>query len=282
MKKHAYLIMAHNNFYCLEKLLMLLDDPRNNIFLHIDAKVKDFNFAKFKEVCQQANVIYPKKRVNVRWGTQSQVKTEMLLLKTASKYCPHHYYHIISGSDLPLRSQNYIHEWFKEKTHNYLFFTNTPNQWDVQRISRYHISFNSKNIFFRKFISIFNTTQELLQINRIRNAGIFVQKGSNWASLTQQAVNVLLANEPLIMKLTRLSSCADEIYKQTILLQNQVPVICDDLRMILWENGNHPRTYTTSDYTFLCNSDKLFARKFSDSLDRDIIDLISNKVMGDC
>ena len=26
-ERHAYLIMAHNNFYILEKLLILLDDP---------------------------------------------------------------------------------------------------------------------------------------------------------------------------------------------------------------------------------------------------------------
>ena len=43
MKKHAYLILAHNNFYCLERLLKLLDDERNDIFLHVDKKVKNFD-----------------------------------------------------------------------------------------------------------------------------------------------------------------------------------------------------------------------------------------------
>lgn len=32
MKKHAYMIMAHNNWKILEKLLLLLDDQRNDIF----------------------------------------------------------------------------------------------------------------------------------------------------------------------------------------------------------------------------------------------------------
>lgn len=32
MNKHAYLIIAHNDFYILEKLLMLLDDERNDIY----------------------------------------------------------------------------------------------------------------------------------------------------------------------------------------------------------------------------------------------------------
>lgn len=42
--KHAYLIMAHNEFDILEKQLRLLDDYRNDIYIHIDKKVKQFNF----------------------------------------------------------------------------------------------------------------------------------------------------------------------------------------------------------------------------------------------
>ena len=36
--KHAYLIMAHNEPYILEKLLKLIDYSDNDIFLHIDKK----------------------------------------------------------------------------------------------------------------------------------------------------------------------------------------------------------------------------------------------------
>ncbi|SCN26461.1 hypothetical protein N3C_2841 [Clostridium sp. N3C] len=48
--KHAYLIIAHNNFYILEELIKLLDDTRSDIYIHIDKKVKNFNFYKFKEI----------------------------------------------------------------------------------------------------------------------------------------------------------------------------------------------------------------------------------------
>lgn len=34
MRKHAYLIMAHNNFEQLKFLLGLLDDERNDIFFN--------------------------------------------------------------------------------------------------------------------------------------------------------------------------------------------------------------------------------------------------------
>ena len=36
--KHAYLIMCHTNFDQLMRLLELLDDERNDIYLHIDKK----------------------------------------------------------------------------------------------------------------------------------------------------------------------------------------------------------------------------------------------------
>ena len=40
MDRHAYLILAHKNFGQLRKLIELLDDPRNDIFVHVDAKAK--------------------------------------------------------------------------------------------------------------------------------------------------------------------------------------------------------------------------------------------------
>ena len=38
LRRHAYLILAHKNFGQLRKLLALLDDPRNDIFVHVDRK----------------------------------------------------------------------------------------------------------------------------------------------------------------------------------------------------------------------------------------------------
>ena len=36
--KHAYLVMAHKDDETLRTLLRTLDDPRNDIFIHMDAK----------------------------------------------------------------------------------------------------------------------------------------------------------------------------------------------------------------------------------------------------
>ena len=36
--KHAYCIMAHGNWKQLQLLLDIIDDRRNDIYLHVDAK----------------------------------------------------------------------------------------------------------------------------------------------------------------------------------------------------------------------------------------------------
>ena len=46
MKKHAYLIMAHNSIESLKHLLQVIDDERNDIFLHIDKKMQFLNKAE--------------------------------------------------------------------------------------------------------------------------------------------------------------------------------------------------------------------------------------------
>lgn len=43
IKKHAYLIIAHTNFDQLQKLVKMLDNDKNDIFIHVDKKAKTFD-----------------------------------------------------------------------------------------------------------------------------------------------------------------------------------------------------------------------------------------------
>ncbi len=42
--KHVYLILAHNEYPVLECLIKAIDDPRNDIYIHIDKKVKSYQY----------------------------------------------------------------------------------------------------------------------------------------------------------------------------------------------------------------------------------------------
>ena len=72
-------------------------------------------------------------RVDVRWGNVSLIQAEMNLFELAS-LVEHAYYHLISGIDLPLHSQNYIHKYFDGKNFEYIgsnpsYYRKTYDYW---------------------------------------------------------------------------------------------------------------------------------------------------------
>lgn len=290
MKKHAYLIIAHNNFYLLEKQLILLDDERNDIYIHIDLKCKDFNFNKFENLVRKSNLTFID-RIDVKWGDCSQVEVELKLLRAATKY-HYEYYHLISGVDLPLKSQNYIHSFFEEnKGIEYVGFVHKQNYQD--RVRYFHFfntreEFSSMNLNHKlKFIlnAISLKIQKLLRVNRIKKYDLKIAKGSNWFSITDEFANYIINNKDFILKFCRYSKCADEIFIQTMLINSSFYKewydsynASSNLRLIDWDRGN-PYTFTNEDYNLLIQSDALFARKFSEDKDSNIIDELFHYIM---
>lgn len=284
MRKHAYLIIAHNNFYVLEKLIRLIDDERNDIYIHIDKKVKDFDFLKYKSICKKSKLLFLKKRYNVRWGHSSLVKAEMCLFENAYIGGEYEYYHLLSCSDLPIRNQDYIHKFFEQNKYEFIEFAPIYDSIYEFRISKYH--FNMSNKILKKFEPILELIQYKLKINRIKNSGFKIYKGSEWASLSNEFVKYLLKNKKNILKYTRFSLCADEIYKQTLAMNSKFASKIypkKDIRLIDWERheGESPHVFTIDDYDFIMNSECLFVRKFVESRDRDIIDKIYERVLND-
>ena len=57
-KKHAYLIIAHNNWKQLSLLLSVLDDERNDIYIHIDKKSKNVPIDSLRKSVRNQNYIF--------------------------------------------------------------------------------------------------------------------------------------------------------------------------------------------------------------------------------
>ena len=85
--KHAFLIMAHGSLPLLRVLLSMLDDERNDIFLHIDRKSDMLDGAE-PLVLSKARLFVLEQRVDVRWGNLSQIKAEYVLFEEALKHGP--------------------------------------------------------------------------------------------------------------------------------------------------------------------------------------------------
>lgn len=65
--RHAFLIIAHNNFNQLKKLIELLDDKDFDIFIHIDKKAKGFLFEEFANLTKYSTLIIFQE-FSVFWG----------------------------------------------------------------------------------------------------------------------------------------------------------------------------------------------------------------------
>lgn len=291
MNKHAYLIIAHNEFYILEKLIKLLDDERNDIFLHIDKKVKNFDFDKFKKMVKKSN-LYFTKRIDVVWASSSQIQCELIMLDESTKQNKYLYYHLLSGVDLPLKNQNEIHNFFntsrdKEFVH---FSSHQPiNGNTLDRVKYYHYflkNLRNKNklisLLSEKMHTLLVKIQVLFKIDRVKRNEKKYFFGANWFSITDDLARYVVKNKKQILKEYKFTKCADEVFLQTLVMNsnfknklynknsqdyNQI------VRAVDWKRGT-PYTYKEEDYEELINSDMLFARKFSTNIDKVIIDKI--------
>ena len=293
MKKHAYLIMAHNNIYILKKLLQLLDNKNNDIYLHIDKKSTGFDDNELKKLIKKSN-IYFVKRTSVYWGDISQIECEYHLLKQSVNK-QYEYYHFLSGVDLPLHSQKYIHQFFETNKGKEFVQLTTKNIIDNRnayyRISRYHFfqkygksRHKIRKIFYNIFQKIVMPTQSILKIDRIKKHNIEIGYGANWVSITHEFVKYILEKESWVKSIYKYSLCADELFIQTILVnskfkQNVYKEEQDTfngdscMRYIDWDRGN-PYVFRTLDYNKLKSSQMLFARKFDINVDKRIVDSI--------
>ena len=59
--------MAYNNWEQLKSLISLLDDSRNSIYVHVDAKARDFNQFEFSNIARKASLHFTS-RIKVAWG----------------------------------------------------------------------------------------------------------------------------------------------------------------------------------------------------------------------
>lgn len=272
--KHAYLIIAHNEFEILKLLIHALDDKRNDIYIHFDKKTKEIPILHTKE----SNLYILSERIDVRWGDYSQIKTELALFKKAYDKGPYLYYHLLSGVDLPLKSQDAIHSFFNTHQGKEFigFHARDISKEVVKRAKVYHLF--SKNFRERRSLksylqralrSVVVNAQCLLGI--YRNNNLDLKQGHNWVSITNDFVQELIGKRKWIEKSFHHSFCCDEVYKHTICwnspFRNSLFDVANEyrgcMRLFNWQ-GSQIFSFDEKDIGMLLKSDLLFGRKFSE------------------
>lgn len=297
--KHAYLIMAHGSWEILKTLVSMLDDERNDIFLHIDKKSSLLAADGGEAPCckEAANALEVTKahlfvlehRVDVRWGNLSQIKAEYALFEEALKHGPYAYYHLLSGQDLPIKTQDFIHHFFDEhQGTEFIGFTHGEEfEWDCRRkMMRYWLLtrftrtkwgvVNAVTKRLDKYLSLFLS----LFLHRSK---IDFAKGANWISITQKCMEYVVCQKTFVMKRFNHTFCPDEFFVQTLVWNNpglrqalysETDEYEGCMRLIDWNRGN-PYVWTMADREELQASHRLFARKF-DMAHWDVIEWMSD------
>ena len=266
--KHAWLIIAHNEFEILQRLVSALDDERSAIFIHFDRKVRTLPDIRISK----SHLTVLQERMDVRWGSISQIECELALFQAAAQEGPYDYYHMISGVTLPLKPFEGIHSFFQAASGKSIvtgLCQDIPYQ-ETLKVRRYNLflrNYTSPNRFLRRTSQFcWKSAIALQRILHIEaNRGRTFYKASNWLSLTEEAVQYLLHRKDEIRKTYRWSFCGDEYFVPSELLASPLKdrvVNSDDYlyREIIRSTAT---TYRLDDLARLSGSGCLFARKFT-------------------
>lgn len=287
MIKQAILIIAHNNEWILRELIKTLDSNYFDLYIHIDTK-SSIKPESLTSLCKKSAIkVY--QQINVRWADITQIECEMLLLKEAKKVANYKYYHLISGVDFPIKPVERIYSFFNRSSKEFIHFES--NHLDSQKldwIKYYHLfrKYERNNIIFKGLEYISLNIQKILKINRIKNCNIQFMTGSNWFSITDQFATYVLNNYKKYISIFKNSRSSDEILMQTLLynskfykanIYNQYNNVLSNMRLVDWKRGN-PYVYTTKDLSELESSKCLFARKFDENVDKNVIIKLERRI----
>ena len=296
--RHAILITTHNNEEITQHLLKAYDDENIDFYIHVDKKAIHYKYDLIKNVCHKSQVYFVDS-LKIYWGTYNQIKSELILLRTAIKK-EYDYYHLISGCDIPLFTKQQFLDFF-EKNKGKEFVEFSPEEISIEnkvidRVKYYYIFMNSirsSHAILRKpqtFIrETFLKLQKFLKINRIDNQQF--KYGSNWFDITHDFAKYVIASQKWIDKYFKYSCCGDELFLQTLLFNskfskdNYYDLPKEERKIQLgryvdWERGN-PYTFVEEDYEEIVNiHSSFFIRKFDYSKDSKIVDKLFQNLEG--
>lgn len=288
MGKHAYLVISHNKWKQLRFLIDVLDDPRNDFFILIDTKARDFDKDRFLSSfpSSTSDRIFFAKQIDIRWGMYSQIEAELSVLKESTSHSNYDYYHLISGIDMPLKNQNEMHKFFDsmQGTEFVDYDEYNDNKQALER-SRYHYVLQtlvgrSQHTPIKYLRDILVFFEKAIGVNRVKEIENDLGKGATWFSITDDFARYVVSQEEFLKKHFNYTYCCDEVFLQTLL--NRSPykknwfgfknseVSYQNLRYLDWGRGK-PYTFRKDDFFELCKSPYMFARKFSEDIISDDI-----------
>lgn len=284
--RHAYLIISYEQPHMLARLIEAIDDERNDIFVHIDKKAS-WDSSMYEA---QSSKLYFIPRIDARWGDYSLVEVELHLIESALQHGPYSYLHLLSDSDYPIKSQDYIHAECEQLAgREFIGYAKTNDtEKEIYNKVRYYYFFTKKfrenTLPHRAFKYLYTRAQKCLGINRAR--GIDFKRGSQWCSITMDFARYVNAHRQEIERQYRRTYCPDEIFMQTLCwnspFREHLYSTEDEFegckRFINW-HGRDIHWFEEQDIKDMMASNRWFARKFKEEQIA-LVDKIQKRING--
>lgn len=268
----AYFLLVHRYPAQFKRLFNAIYAPGNQYVVHIDKSSGAdlaLDIAAFLDPYQGVEILEAK---DALWGGYSLVDAELRgmarLLEMGSRWT--HYINL-SGQDFPLKSQDYIRQ----------FFAANPGKQFIRALDQRTERPDTMNRVSHLFVEE-NGKITATGVARRYLPGDTPFIGTQWKAVTRSFCEYV-CHDPRVERFKafyRHSFIADEAFFQTVIMNSgdQGTVMNDDLRMIDWvPDGDiklRPRNYDVKDLSALKRSTDLFARKFDAENDSEILELL--------
>lgn len=290
----AYLIMAHKSPGQVHRLISRLNDGSSEFFIHIDKKA---DISQFQNLKQIGDAVHFTERFDATWGGYGLIKPYLSGLKTikesAKKFDR---IMLLSGQDYPIKSNGQINAFFeKSECSNFIDYFPIPNykKWPggdrggCYRVDKYYFGAKWYNFLFSKSLNLLSTYIPFLR--RKMPNGMQPYTGQTWWNLDMYALNYILDyadQHPEYMDFHKNTFVADELFVQMIIANSNDEKLTKsikntELRFTIWPKADsaHPKILGKTDLNAIIASDDLFARKFDENVDTEIMDMIDREIL---
>jgi hypothetical protein len=278
----AHLILAHNGPKQLERLVSGLAHPGAVVYIHLDKKTA---IGPFEHLKNYPNVFFIKNRVKIHWGSYNVIKATLVafkeIIESGNDY---KFVNLLSGQDYPIKPQGDFHNYLDQNINtafmNYLVF---ETDWHeaISRINQYHF-----NNFTIKGRYIFQKIVNKILPERIFPHSLVLVGRSQWFTIPIECVKYIIEywhGDKKLREFIKLTWAPDEFLFQTILYNSKFKdnIVNDNLRFMKWAPASvSPDTLTVNNATEILESGKFFARKFNETVDAKVLDIIDQQLLA--
>lgn len=299
----AFVVSAYRNPGQLVRLVSRLQGGGATFWVHVDAKAPGVRRSVEEAFRGRADVrLLPSHRCS--WGDLGHVRASLKGIRALlAEGAPFDVAILLTGQCYPLKPRSEIDAFFRQRS-AVSFIECTPFPvagWrhdGYDRVERWHFWFGDRYFAFpgteqfrawyleRAWTEVLSRTG----LGRLRRAAPFPEAffgGSGYWCLSREAVEYVddfVARRPDFVRFFRHVLCPDEIFFQTILMNSPLAskVVSDNLRYVDWSmpRTRSPKVLRSEDFGSLAASASLFARKFDEEVDAEVLDRIDGELLG--